>query len=351
MPRPGAISSCSRSLTGERQGSLLAAIDRTVTGAGGRLLAARLAAPLARAEPIRRRLDAVAGAGRRPGAARPSCAQALKGCPDLERAVSRLSLGRGGPRDLVAIRSGSRSPPAGSGRRLAEQRLAARRERPGDRRSRALWSTRLEAALVADPPFLARDGGFIAAGLPRGARPAADLRDQARRHIAALEARTQHETGIGSLKIRHNNLLGYYIEVTATHRAKVPAHFVQRQSMAGATRYSTAELAELESQIASAAERALTLELELFDELCQAVLAAADAIAETAQAIARLDVAAGLAELAAEQRYCRPEVDDGDAFEIRTGRHPVVEQALAREARALHRQRRAALRAASASGC
>jgi DNA mismatch repair protein MutS len=317
-------------LSGARQGSLLAAIDRTVTGAGGRLLAARLAAPLARAEPIRRRLDAVQALVDDP-ALRGDLRQALKGCPDLERALSRLSLGRGGPRDLLAIRIGlaaagrirerlasSASPLAASGQAIAGQ---------GD------LVARLEAALAPDPPFLARDGGFIAASFHVELDRLRTLRDQARRHIAALEARIQRETGIGSLKIRHNNLLGYYIEVTATHLAKVPAHFVQRQSMANATRYSIAELAELESQIASAAERALTLELELFEELCQAVLAEAEAIAKTAQAIARLDVAAGLAELASEQRHVRPEVDESQAFTVRAGRHPVVEQALAAEAR------------------
>ncbi len=317
-------------LSGERQGSLLAAIDKTVTGAGGRLLAARLAAPLARAEPIRRRLEAVQALVDDP-ALRADLRQALKGCPDLERALSRLSLGRGGPRDLLAIKTGL----ASAGR--IKQRLASSGS-PLAASGQAIDGqadlvAKLEAALIPEPPFLARDGGFIAAGWQVELDRLRTLRDQARRHIAALEARTQQETGIGSLKIRHNNLLGYYIEVTAPHLAKVPAHFVQRQSMAGATRYSIAELAGLESQIASAAERALTLELRLFEELSQAVLAQAEAIARTAQAIARLDVAAGLAELAAEERYCRPEVEEGDAFEIRTGRHPVVEQALAREAK------------------
>ncbi len=318
------------SLSGERQGSLLAAVDRTVTGAGGRLLATRLAAPLARAEPIRRRLDAVQALVE-DGSLRADLRVLLKGCPDLERALSRLSLGRGGPRDLVAIRTGLSAAGA------IRQRLANSGS-PLDRSAQAIADhgqllATLGAALIDDPPFLTRDGGFIAAGWQAELDRLRGLRDQGRRHIAELEARTQRETGIGSLKIRHNNLLGYYIEVTATHRAKVPATFVQRQSMAGATRYSTEELAGLESQIASAAERALTLELELFDELCHAILADADRVAGSAQTIARLDVAAGLAEVAVEQRYCRPEVEDGDAFSIRTGRHPVVEQALAREAK------------------
>ena len=191
---------------------------------------------------------------------------------------------------------------------------------------------RLDDAVVDSPPFLARDGGLIRAGWHAELDQLRDLRDQTRRHIARLEAELQQATGIGSLKVRHNNMLGYYIEVTATHRAKVPEHFVQRQSMASATRYSTQELAELESRIASAAERALTLELELFEELCRAVLGEAEAIATTARALARLDVAAGFAELAAAERYCRPDVDDSDAFVIRGGRHPVVELALARAA-------------------
>ena len=317
------------SFAGERQGSLLAAVDRTVTAAGGRLLATRLAAPLAAAEPIRKRLDAVQALLDAP-ALRADLRAELKGCPDLERALSRLSLGRGGPRDLHAVReglaraarikqqlSGSASPLAPSASAITDLSDLVRR---------------LEDALVDSPPFLARDGGLIRAGWHAELDQLRDLRDQTRRHIARLEAELQNATGIGSLKVRHNNMLGYYIEVTATHRAKVPDHFVQRQSMANATRYSTKELAELESRIASAAERALTLELELFEELCRAVLAEAEPIGRTAQALARLDVAAGLAELAAAQRYCRPEIDDGDAFVIQGGRHPVVEQALALQA-------------------
>jgi DNA mismatch repair protein MutS len=317
------------SFAGERQGSLLAAVDRTVTGAGSRLLATRLAAPLAEAEPVRRRLDAVQALLDAPSLRADLRAQ-LRGCPDLERALSRLSLRRGGPRDLHAIREGlaraarikrclsdSDSPLAPSAGAIADLAELGRR---------------LEQRLADDPPFLARDGGMIRQGWHAELDQLRDLRDQTRRHIARLEAELQSETGIGSLKVRHNNMLGYYIEVTATHRAKVPDHFVQRQGMANATRYSTRELAELESRIASAAERALTLEMELFEELCRTVLAEAEPIGRTAQALARLDVAAGLAELAAEQRYCRPEIDHSDAFAVQGGRHPVVEQALAREA-------------------
>jgi DNA mismatch repair protein MutS len=317
------------SLAGERRGSLLAAVDRTVTGAGGRLLAVRLAAPLAEPGAIRRRLDAVQ-ALLADGGLGADLRTRLKACPDLERALSRLSLGRGGPRDLGAIRQGlaaaaaikarlaeASGPLAESGRAIADQ---------------GALQGLLEAALVEEPPLMARDGGFVRAGFHEELDRHQGLRDQARRHVAALQARIQSKTGIPSLKIRHNNMLGYFIEVTATHRAKVPEHFVQRQSMANATRYSTRELAELETQIASAADRALALELELFEQLSRAVLDAGEAIARTAGVLARLDVAQGFAALAEEQHYCRPEVDDSESFLIEGGRHPVVEQALQKDA-------------------
>jgi len=316
------------SLTGERQGSLLAAADRTVTGAGGRLLAARLATPLAEVEPIKRRLDAVQTLLETPDL-RGDIRTSLKGCPDLERALSRLSLGRGGPRDLASIRQGLTAS-AMIKRALIDTETALARTGVLMADHQAIID-KLGNALVDEPPFLARDGGFVRAGFNEELDRYQDLRNQAKRHIAELQARIQNETGISTLKIRHNNMLGYFIEVTATHRDKVPDHFVQRQSMANATRFSTAELADLETQISSAAERALTLELEVFETLTTLVLGSAEAIATTAKGLARLDVAAGFAVLAFEQHYVRPEVDDGDRFVIEGGRHPVVEQALKRE--------------------
>ena len=316
-----------RSLTGEHESSLLASVDRTVTGAGGRLLAARLATPLSEAEPIKRRLDAVQALVETTDL-RADIRASLKGCPDLERALSRLSLGRGGPRDLAAIRLGLEAA-AEIKRLLLESDTPLARTGSTMADHEALVD-RLRQALIDEPPFLARDGGFVRTGFHQELDRYQGLRDQTKRHIAALQARIQEETGIGSLKIRHNNMLGYFIEVTAVHRDKVPEYFVQRQSMANATRFSTAELADLETQIASAADHAVRLELELFDQLTRDVLDNADAIAKSAKALARLDVAAGFAELASEQRYVRPEVDDSDSFVIEGGRHPVVEQALVR---------------------
>ena len=311
---------------GGREGSLLASIDRTVTNAGGRLLAERLAAPLAQAEPIHQRLDQVEALVLDP-ARREAVRAALRSCPDLARALGRLALGRGGPRDLLAIAQGLAQAERLRGEIAGEPALAALAERLA---AKAELTQAILAAIEPEAPLLARDGGFVRAGHSGELDELRGLRDRTRRHIAALEERHRRATGITSLKIRHNNLLGYFIEVTATHAAKVPADFVQRQSMAGATRFSTAELAELESRIATAADRALALELELFEQLRQAVLASSEAVARNAAALAELDLCAALAELAVEQRYVRPTVEDGAAFLIQGGRHPVVEQSLAR---------------------
>jgi DNA mismatch repair protein MutS len=319
-----------QSLGGERRGSLLHAVDRTVTGAGGRLLAERLAAPLTDAAAIRRRLDAVEALVD-DGVLREELRRLLKGTPDLERALSRLTLGRGGPRDLGAIRAGLERAAAIAARLEAAEPAVAALAGPLQRHE-GLTAT-LAAALVDEPPHLAREGGFVRPGHRGELDELRDLREGARRRIAALEARLRDEAGIPSLKIRHNNMLGYYVEVTAVHRAKVPAGFVQRQSMSNATRYTTEELAGLEMRIGEAAERALALELELFEGLVGEVAARAEAVGAAARALARLDVAAGLAELAVEARWARPELEESTVFVVEGGRHPVVERALEAEGR------------------
>ncbi len=317
-----------QTLSGEREGSLLAVIDRTVTSAGARLLADRLAAPLTVVEPIRERqdqLEAFALDQERREALR----ALLRRCPDLERALSRLALGRGGPRDLLAI---------GHGLERAQRVSDLLVEAPEALKAivRRLPQTdalreKLLTSLVEEPPLLARDGGFIRAGLSAELDELRLLRDQARRKIAALEAAYRESTGIASLKIRHNNLLGYYVEVSSAQRAKIPESFVQRQSMAGATRFTTVELGELESRIATAAESAQALELTLFEALVGEVVGTAETVASTAHLLAELDVAASLAELAIARRWVRPQILDGLELVIEEGRHPVVEEALARE--------------------
>ena len=317
-------------LSGERRGSLLSTVDRTVTGAGARLLAEYLAAPLTDPAGINARLDAVAffAADER---LRESVRTVLRRCPDIARAMARLALGRGGPRDLAALRD-ALGESAGLRRLLAEtsvlpkSALVARAER--DLGEHTVIVDRLKRALAAELPLITRDGGFIAPGYAAELDELRGLRDESRRMVANLQARYAGETGVASLKIRHNNVLGYYIEVTATHAQKLGSGFIHRQTLASAMRYSTVELGELESKIATAGERAIALELKLFDALVEEAKARGEEIMRAARALARLDVAAALAELAVSERYCRPAVDDSLAFAVLGGRHPVVEGAL-----------------------
>jgi DNA mismatch repair protein MutS len=323
-----------RTLAGERRGSLAAAIDRTVSAAGSRLLAQRLAAPLTDPSAIDARLDAVAalvGDWALCGDARKSLAAA----PDLARALARLVVGRGGPRDLAAIRDGLDAA-AALGVRLdqltaapAEIAQAAAALRAPD----PAVATELAAALADELPAFRRDGGFVRDGYDAALDETRALRDESRRVVAALQARYADETQVRGLKIRHNNVLGYFVEVTAQHGDKLlkePLNktFIHRQTLAGQVRFTTTELADLEAKIANAADRALGLELAMFERLAERVIAAAETIKGAAQALAAIDVTAGLAMLAAERDYVRPEIVAGLDFCIEGGRHPVVEQAI-----------------------
>jgi DNA mismatch repair protein MutS len=323
-----------RTLSGERRGSLISVIDRTVTGAGARLLAARLSAPLTDVSEIDRRLDMVQffiEAERARGGVR----ALLERCPEIERSLSRLSVGRGGPRDLAAIRDALAL--------TAELRVAlGEAGLPGippgietcltDLGHHRPLVESLSRALAPDLPVLSRDGGFIAAGYAPKLDELRGLRDESRRLIAGLQARYAGETGIQTLKIRHNNVLGYFVEVPAKQAERMPsdadAPFIHRQTMANAVRYTSVELGDLEGRIARAADQALALELELFENLVAEVVAEAEPVARAAASLAALDVSAALAELAVDARYSRPVVGDGLDFEIRGGRHPVVEVAL-----------------------
>jgi DNA mismatch repair protein MutS len=326
------------SLAGERTGSLLHCIDRTLTGAGARLLAARLAAPLTDPAAIDRRLDMVAwfvADSRR----RESVRAALKGVGDIERALARLGLGRGGPRDLAGLREALGRVPdlkrviGDGGLSGMPAELDAAGTALGEH---GVLVGRLTRALGPDLPLQARDGGFIAAGYSAELDELRTLRDASRKLIAELQGRYAAETKIPSLKIRHNNVIGYFIEVTQTHADKVEtgagSKFIHRQTMAGAMRFTTVELSDLETKITSAADKTLALEVALFEDLVKEVMAHAAEIAGAARAIAALDVAAALAELAVDRRYGRPEVDETRDFVVTGGRHPVVEAALAEAA-------------------
>ena len=313
-------------LSGERSGSLLAVIDRTLTSAGARLLSGRLTSPLTDSQAINHRLDTVDHFVTR-SRLRQEVRESLQRCPDVARSLSRLTLGRGGPRDLAALRDGLTL--AGTLRRVMRAPSLA----PPKEIARLVAELgehdplveRLTRALKPDLPVLARDGGFIAEGYSAALDELTALRDESRRLVMALEARYREETNISALKVKHNNVLGYFIEVTPIHAEKMGEPFIHRQTLAGAVRYTSVELGELEGKIASAAERALQLEIRLFADLAGEVGARADEVDRAARALARIDWAAALAELAVEKNYCRPRVDEGVSFDIRGGRHPVVE--------------------------
>ncbi|MEQ8640600.1 MAG: DNA mismatch repair protein MutS [Alphaproteobacteria bacterium] len=386
--------------------TLLAVMDGTVTAAGGRLLAERLSAPLTDRRQIGQRLDqvaALAGDSRLMEALRAD----LRAAPDIARALARLGVGRGGPRDLAAVRDGLAAAAGVRSRLLdaepaesaecGEPAVAGPADGPGadgpgvDERGRGREALavdarrlhplsdlagRLQAALNAEAPAVARDGGFIRAGFDPALDAQRELRDESRRLMARLEARYRQVTGVASLKVRHNAVLGYYVEATPATADQVaatlqagdagpdqhgtdaplfaaggdggrdlsqPANrqdggdsaghklFRHRQTLASAVRFTTVELAGLEERILKAADRALALELEWFQRLAGDVAAAAVALLETAAALAALDVAQGLAWQARAAGWRRPLLYDDTRFRITGGRHPVVEAALARD--------------------
>jgi DNA mismatch repair protein MutS len=258
----------------------------------------------------------------------------LKGLPDVERALSRLSLGRGGPRDLAALRDALAAVPALRAIVAADGLSGIPAGIQGCARGlgeHGVLVERLARALGSDLPIDARDGGFIAQGYSDKLDELRKLRDESRQLIAGLQTKYAGETKAPSLKIRHNNVLGYYIEVTPTHADKLTGNtaFIHRQTMASGMRFTTVELGELEQAIVSAADKALALETALFADLVKEVTSRADEIAKAAAAMAALDVAAALADLAVERRYCRPAIADSLVFDVKGGRHPVVESALA----------------------
>lgn len=323
----------------DKSATLLSAMDRTVTGAGARDLQSKLAAPLADQTAINARLDCVHYLieHRR---LLDDVRLSLRSAPDLARALPRLAFGRGGPRDLAAVRDALAVATAchaaistsDNGLGLPallgdiKQGLIA----PGSQ----LLET-LTQALADDLPYVRRDGGFTRPGFSADLDAMRALRDDSRQVMAQLENRYVENTGIKALKVRHNNILGFYVEVTQLNAKPLlteplSATFKHRQTMANAVRFSTAELLETEGRIAAASDRALNLEQEIFADLAAQILAADACLGQTATALAELDCFAALAVLAIEQNYVRPAIDDSLTFEIVGGRHPVVQQALAK---------------------
>jgi DNA mismatch repair protein MutS len=325
-----------KSQSGQRQGSVLACISETMTSAGTRLLTDIVSRPLADVGLINERLDIVSHFHDDESLIA-KIRSALKSIPDIERALSRLTGGRGSPRDMAAIRDGVfaiqvllkqlesqnlATPPA-----LLQNIKLTLQNAPQE------LAVLLQKALGEELPMLTRDGEFIAKGYLAELDENRKLRDETRQVIASLQAQYAQASGVKNLKIKHNNMLGYFIEVTAQQAEILKASdaailFIHRQTIASAWRFTTVELGELEQKIALAASRALALELELFKKFSADIVSGQAQLSAAALALAEIDVFVSFAHLALQRDYVRPIVDASLAFNIKQGRHPIVEEAL-----------------------
>ncbi len=322
-----------QALSGGREGSLIAAIDRTATAAGARLLERRISSPSRDLDVIHGRLDALRFL-REQSALREVIRHDLRGVPDIDRALSRIALDRGGPRDLTAIRAGLTQAEQISRRLGQTPSLLA--QAAVDMIGHSELIDLLDAALVAEPPLLAREGGFIASQYDTELDETRRLRDEGRGVIAAMQADYIAQTGVQSLKIKHNNVLGYFIETTTTHAEKMLApplseSFIHRQTTANQVRFTTVALSEIETKILNAGNHALEIEKRHYAALKEAILTQAGPIGAAARALAEIDLAAAFADMASAENWVEPRVDASRAFEIEAGRHPVVERALKRQ--------------------
>ncbi len=327
------------SVRGEKNNSLLAVIDKTKTAVGGRLLASWLSSPLLDIQEINRRLDGIEFFINHTRL-RHDIEDILKSLPDIERAVSRLSAGRGGPRDLSNIATALELLP-----RLKNLIYGQQNTDTIDAVCPAIECiikkfghyeqlvSNLKNALLEELPLLARDGGFIKQGYYPPLDEIKELQNDSHQVILALQGKYAEQTGISNLKIKYNNVIGYFIEVPSKFATEMLENtaFIHRQSVLNAARFTTVELTELESKIRGAAEKSLAMELELYNNFVTDVLAMSDSISQTAKALGEIDVLLSLANLAVENNYCRPQIDDSLIFEVEEGRHPVVENAIQKE--------------------
>ncbi len=316
---------------GARSGSLLSTIDRTQTAGGARLLERRLSSPSRDLEQINDRQDAVSWCLDNPQIAA-LLEDRLREVPDLDRALSRLSLDRGGPRDMTAVR-GAIAQAEQIADALPDSLPTVLVDAAKNLTGQGELLDLLDAALVAEPPMLARDGGFIASGYDSDLDEFRSLRDEGRSVIAQMQTRYAELADVTALKIKHNNVLGYFVEVTATHSEKMLSSplsdtFIHRQTTANQVRFTTVELSELETRILNAGGQCLEIEKRLYSSLKDAILAQAAQLFTLARGLAEFDLCAALARLAREENWVRPNMTTGREFSISGGRHPVVEAAL-----------------------
>ncbi|HEY6909544.1 MAG TPA: DNA mismatch repair protein MutS [Myxococcales bacterium] len=324
---PGAVQNLElfRGPDGRKTGTLLSVVDRTLTSAGGRLLARWLSAPLLELSEIRARQDAVEELSQA-AVLREEISERLRSMLDVERLLGRLAVGQGAPRDLAGLRASLREMPELSAR-LASCSSALLAELAPPLRALADLCELLQRALVDDVP-VGREPGFVRPGFRPALDELTDLAQGGRAAIAAMEAAERQRTGITSLKVRYNKVFGFYIEVTKPNLHLVPAGYQRRSSTVGAERFVTPALAEHEARVLSAEERRTALEQQIFEELRQAVLARSAGLRACAEAAAQADALLSLARVAAESGWVRPVVDGSEVIEIAGGRHPVVERAL-----------------------
>ena len=318
--------------TGSRQGSLLGTIDRTVTAAGGRLLERRISAPSMDMDVINERHDALKFLRDNFDLSEPVMAL-LKSIPDLERALSRVSLERAGPRDLANISKGLIQ-----GKEIA--RLFKNHDLPTELKlaiekliGHDEISSILEKAIVPEPPLLVRDGGFVTEQFNSELDETRELKRDGTKIIAEMQRDFIELTGIQSLKIKFNNVLGYFIETTAKNAEKlqnstIADNFIHRQTTANQMRFTTLSLSDTETKIINANSKALEIEKQIFTELSALIIQNFEKISAAAEALAVIDITNSLATLARDEEWCRPKIDSSKAFAIQGGRHVVVESSL-----------------------
>ncbi len=328
--------------SGDKSSTLLKNIDRTVTAAGGRLLANRISNPLSDIEAINLRLDMVEFFISK-NELREDLRSILKSSYDMGRAVSRLSIGRGGPRDMLNIKNTLGMIPhlrnqilfnCNSSQTIDNQPPVYLQKVLNDLGNHSHLVTKLNEALKEeDLPLLSRDGGFIRTGYSAALDEMKGFKDNSQEAITKLQVKYIAETSVPNLKIKYNNLIGYFIEIPSKNVQQIleNKNFIFRQSVLNASRFTTVELTEIEDKIRGASDKALAMELELYDELLNSIKASCDDIIKCANAIAEIDVAMSLADLAVERNYCRPQIDNSLCFEVVGGRHPVVEESIRKE--------------------